>query len=502
MQTALRIRPLPARLLVALAAAAVALPSFTAEARAATTWYAAPGGSGTACTQPSPCDVVYALETRPADGDMVVLSGGNYAIPAASFGIFVDKRISIEGPASGTPARLIADPGLGTVLNVNPASGPTLHVHVTDLQIQMEPGYGFGATNNGSGEMVIDRIRVDAPAGNGIPIALSQAGSGQLLLRNSISRVTGGGGIGINVFGPNSGLGEVQLRNVTVDASTGTGRGLVAQGGQNYGTSCGNLTVDVKNSYLRGGPPERDVRALGGTGVITDPPCPSIVNSSNSNWRSSESETGGVVNSIADQHNVDGSFVNAAGGDYRQLPSSQTIDKGVADSLIGPVDFEGEARISGTAPDIGADEYQYPPSAPKAPAGTALAFAPKRFAVDRKASGSIARKRKKVAKGSTVSYNLDSAANVTFTVERAVKGRKKGKKCSTKRKRGKRCTIYKKVKGSFSRASVAGANSFRFTGKLGGKALRAGSYRLSGLPTGSSGLAGPVLTARFTIVSS
>ena len=108
---------------------------------------------------------------------------------------------------------------------------------------------------------VIDRIRVDSPGGSGIPIALSQAGSGLLLLRNSISRVTAGGSIGINVFGPDSGSGEVQLRNVTVDVPTATGRGLVAQGGQNYGTSCGNLTVDVKNSYLRGGPPERDVRA-------------------------------------------------------------------------------------------------------------------------------------------------------------------------------------------------------------------------------------------------
>ena len=132
------------------------------------------------------------------------------------------------------------------------------------------------------------------------------------------------------------------------------------------------------------------------------------MNSSNSNWRSSESATGGVVNSNADQHNIDASFANAAGGDYRQLASSPTIDKGVEDPLIGSVDFEGEARISGPAPDIGADEYQQLPIAPKAPAGSALKLAPKRFAVDRKASGSIARKRNKAAKGSTVSYKLDA----------------------------------------------------------------------------------------------
>ena len=372
MRDALSSPPLPVRaLLVVFAAAALALLAFATAAHAATTWYAAPAGSGTACTQPNPCDVVYALETKPADGDTVVLSGGDYAIPEPSFGIFVERRISIEGPTSGTPARLIADPGLGTVLNLIPSSGPTLPVHVTGLQIQMQPGYGFGATNNGSAEMVIDRIRVDSPGGSGIPIALSQAGSGLLLLRNSISRVTAGGSIGINVFGPDSGSGEVQLRNVTVDVPTATGRGLVAQGGQNYGTSCGALTVDVKNSYLRGGAPERDVRAFGGTGVISDPPCASIVNSSNSNWRSSESATGGIVNSNADQHNVDASFVNAAGGDYRQLAGSPTIDNGVADRQLGSVDFEGEARLSGTAPDIGVDELpQQQPIAPKAPAGT------------------------------------------------------------------------------------------------------------------------------------
>ena len=80
--------------------------------------------------------------------------------------------------------------------------------------------------------------------------------------------------------------------------------------------------------------------------------------------------------------------------------------------------------------------------------------------------------------GTKVSYRLTEAATTTFTVQRAVKGRKKGKKCKAGRKRGKRCTIYKKVKGSFKHADVAGKNSFRFQGRIGGKALKKGSYRL------------------------
>lgn len=52
----------------------------------------------------------------------------------------------------------------------------------------------------------------------------------------------------------------------------------------------------------------------------------------------------------------------AAAGDFRQLPTSAgTIDLGTATGLqIGELDFEGQPRTSGAAPDIGADERQRP----------------------------------------------------------------------------------------------------------------------------------------------
>jgi hypothetical protein len=56
-------------------------------------------------------------------------------------------------------------------------------------------------------------------------------------------------------------------------------------------------------------------------------------------------------------------FVNLEQGDYRLLPDSPYIDKGTADAPeLLSTDFEGDLRIIGSAPDIGADEYD--PSSP------------------------------------------------------------------------------------------------------------------------------------------
>jgi DNA-binding beta-propeller fold protein YncE len=79
--------------------------------------------------------------------------------------------------------------------------------------------------------------------------------------------------------------------------------------------------------------------------------------------------------------------------------------------------------------------------------------------------------------GATVSYVLRSRARVRFTVQRRTGGR------------------YRRVRGSITRRGRQGANSFRFTGRIGGRPLRPGSYRLSATVAG----AGPRRTA-FRIV--
>ena len=98
-----------------------------------------------------------------------------------------------------------------------------------------------------------------------------------------------------------------------------------------------------------------------------------------------------------------------------------------------------------------------------------------------------------------MSYTLAEDATVEFTVERATKGRRKGGKCVAKRRKGKRCTTYKQIKGSFAQAGKKGANSFKFTGRVGGKKLRPASYRLVAIATDTAGNRGHAVRTAFRI---
>lgn len=72
--------------------------------------------------------------------------------------------------------------------------------------------------------------------------------------------------------------------------------------------------------------------------------------------------------------------------------------------------------------------------------------------------------------GTKLSFRLDRAARVTVTLQRKVKGHRKGKACSTKAKRGKRCTAYAKAKSTRIKAKE-GSTRITF-----GKKLRRGTY--------------------------
>ena len=88
--------------------------------------------------------------------------------------------------------------------------------------------------------------------------------------------------------------------------------------------------------------------------------------------------------------------------------------------------------------------------------------------------------------GARVSYTLNLAASVRFTVERPVRGRRVKGHCVAKRKSNRRsrsCTRYSTLRGSFTLKGKAGANSFRFTGRIAGRRLRPGRYRLVATPS-------------------
>ena len=104
------------------------------------------------------------------------------------------------------------------------------------------------------------------------------------------------------------------------------------------------------------------------------------------------------------------------------------------------------------------------------------------------------------APGATVRYTDSQASSVTFTVFRAQAGVKRGKGCVAPPRHGRlthKCTRFVKV-GSFSRSAHAGRNSFRFAGRVGGRALAVGSYRLDATPRANR-LTGVTASATFKI---
>jgi hypothetical protein len=86
---------------------------------------------------------------------------------------------------------------------------------------------------------------------------------------------------------------------------------------------------------------------------------------------------------------------------------------------------------------------------------------------------------RRTGRGARVTYSLSEAATVTFTVELA--------------------TPRRRVVGSFTHAGRAGRNTFVFTGRLRGRALRPATYRLVAVATDAAGQRSTSRAARFKI---
>jgi hypothetical protein len=114
--------------------------------------------------------------------------------------------------------------------------------------------------------------------------------------------------------------------------------------------------------------------------------------------------------------------------------------------------------------------------------------------------GSIIARKLKV--GAILSYKLDEPAFVRFTVLQRRAGRTVAGKCErpTKKNKGKRkCDLL--LRGSFGNLEgAAGKNKLGFTGRLRGRKLPPGEYRLVATPEDLAGNAGKGVKAPFKIV--
>jgi hypothetical protein len=91
---------------------------------------------------------------------------------------------------------------------------------------------------------------------------------------------------------------------------------------------------------------------------------------------------------------------------------------------------------------------------------------------------------------------------MTYRVRRARTGRRVGRRCvapNRTNRRARRCTRLVAVRGRFTRSAAAGRNRFRFTGRIRGRRLLPGRYRLHATPKNNGG-GGATKSAGFRIV--
>jgi hypothetical protein len=125
-----------------------------------------------------------------------------------------------------------------------------------------------------------------------------------------------------------------------------------------------------------------------------------------------------------------------------------------------------------------------PPSyGPPRPTLAVLRITPSAFAAAR--SGPSVRPARRTTPATLVSFTVSIASKVRFSIARLVTGRRRGSgksvRCVATTRANRSAASCKRevpVRGSFTRTAKPGKNSFRFSGRVGGRRLARGSYRL------------------------
>ena len=230
------------------------------------------------------------------------------------------------------------------------------------------------------------------------------------------------------------------------------------------------------------------------------------------------------VDGDGDLDGADNCFENAnadqadAGGDGRGDACDEDDDgDGLSDAtetLIGTdprkadTDGDGKADATDGCPTIaGVDgkgcvvapaAAQPRPTQPPAPdlvkpTLRGLAVAPSAFASLRRGASIVPRG------GTLVRFTVSEEARLTFTVERRRTGRRVGSRCRTGVRRGRRCTLLSAVRGSFATNAASGAGSVRFSGRVGGRRLGRGTYRITAVAADAAGNRSAPVRASFRV---
>jgi hypothetical protein len=482
--------------------AAVATLALSAGPAAAAPRYAHPDSGKFLgdCPQSDPCRIDHAIEGA-ASGDEVIVLPGEYTVDTRLD--VVDKRLDIHGlegqprprirggggTAGDTPMLLVLDGAPG---------GPTQlrHLHLTGDNAAFTVWIPEGPA-------ALTGLVVDTTTSHGHPIEIS--GGSEVVVRDTVAYTPFDTSTAIGASGR-----DIELRNVT---AIGGGQGLRVRG---YCVPRGPLdpgsgpcrpgsapgVVTARNVIARGG--SSDLRPYNPSYA----PMPGVIRMGHSNYRTVVADGEGAT--VVDEgHNqtAEPLLADPAGGDFHQLPASPTIDAGAVDPLLGQVDLDGESRFMGAAPDIGADELFTtagggPPDGEGGgpgggggpPGGRPDETAPLMQLL--RVSPRAIRRR------ATVTYVLSEDAAVRMTVARRRSGRRVGGRCRAVTPRNAeraRCKRWKRARGALTDAGEKGGNAIVFDGRMRGRRLRTGAYRLKAVATDAAGNRSPAARTRFRI---
>lgn len=327
-----------------LVTAAVWLFAGAAQASAAPR-YASPTGSGSGCTapgtSPGPCDIFTAVSAAAA-GDEVIVEPGDYGslgTPMSSEVLALSANVSIDAAPGPRPRLFFADAGVELG-----GTGDT----ISGLDIE-------AASSNSALDLVLGTSANRMLVHNSVDVACSVLGP----ITNSVCWTDGSTGDALTVEPGSGSLLSLTLRNDTIEATGAGSSGDFGLFVASSGTSQG-VTVNALNVIVHGS--REDIVAK-----PEMPNSPITVNLGYSNYAKGvvggNGQSPGAINQVpagSDQTTTP-AFVNAAGGDFRERASSSgTVDRGHDDGSLRPVDLNGDPRIVGSAPDIGAYEHQPP----------------------------------------------------------------------------------------------------------------------------------------------
>jgi len=311
-----------------------------ASVAAAADYHVAQGGSGTACSLGSPCNLPTGVAQADTAGQgRVLMAAGTYN---PSGGLNVTAGIDI-GPEPGAATSTIHASSTSNVVNITSA-GAVLHdVAITGSDVNTALRLLGGTA---------ERISVTTTGGS----AACSPEDGAIL-RDSVCWSNGSGSSASGIWVIPPGASSPSTGNVFNVTAIGGHSGI-----QLIADSAGQvMTINATNVIAQGGVSDVSTEPSGG-GVTR-------LNLDHSNFSTT---SGATITPPGTNGNQTAAplFVDAPGGNFLENPASPTIDAGLVNPSLGALDADNHARVQpgctgGLAkPDIGAYEASPPTSAP------------------------------------------------------------------------------------------------------------------------------------------